>query len=144
VCLSERKGAYHITVFASPVPPRAGPVDVSVLVQDAVTGEPAPQARVLVRATPRGNPGGEISHLATPEAATNKLFQAAVFDLPGPGSWDVEVVFEDQTGALRVHFEMQVGESLPAPGEMAPWVAWPAAAILLFGVHQWLARRKMG
>jgi hypothetical protein len=39
--LSERAGGYRVTVFTDPTPLRAGPVDVSVFVQDADTGEPA-------------------------------------------------------------------------------------------------------
>ena len=48
VLLSEKRGDYRITVFSSPSPFREGPVDISVLVQDAVTGQPLPQARVTV------------------------------------------------------------------------------------------------
>ena len=44
--LSERAGGYRVTVFTDPTPLRAGPVDVSVFVQDADTGEPAAGVRV--------------------------------------------------------------------------------------------------
>ena len=40
--LSGKKGGYQITVFTAPTPFRAGPVDISVLVQDASTGDPMP------------------------------------------------------------------------------------------------------
>jgi hypothetical protein len=36
---SRQCGDYRVSVFTSPTPLRAGPVDVSVLVQDAATGE---------------------------------------------------------------------------------------------------------
>ena len=39
VRLSRCEGGYRITVFTAPTPFRAGPVDISVLVQDAATGE---------------------------------------------------------------------------------------------------------
>ena len=42
VRLSRCEGGLRITVFTAPTPFRAGPVDISVLVQDAVTGEPDP------------------------------------------------------------------------------------------------------
>ena len=42
------KGGYQITVFAAPTPLRAGSVDISVLVQDALTGNPATPLRVIV------------------------------------------------------------------------------------------------
>jgi len=42
VRLSERQGGYQITAFTSPTPFRAGPVDISVLVQDAATEKRRP------------------------------------------------------------------------------------------------------
>jgi hypothetical protein len=141
VRLSERKGDYRITVFTSPTPLRAGPVDISVFVQDAATGAPMPEARITVRATPRDRPGETICHLATMEAATNKLFQSAVFDLPEPGWWEAAISVEGSSERIEVHFEMEADEPLPRVWEMTPWIAWPAAAILLFGVHQWLVRQ---
>jgi hypothetical protein len=139
--LSERRGDYRISVFTSPTPPRAGPVDISVLVQDAATGEPVPEARITVRAMPRDRPESAIHQRATTEAATNKLFQAAVFDLPEPGWWDVSITVEGIREPIEVHFEMEAGAALPRMWEMLPWIAWPALVILLFCVHKWLVRR---
>jgi hypothetical protein len=137
---SQRQGDYRITVFTSPTPFRAGPVDVSVLIQDA-GGEPIAGVPVRVRMTPRDHPEGEIRQLATTEAATNKLFHAAVFDLPQAGWWDVEIVIEGLQQPLVAHFAIEADEPLPRLGEMTAWIAWPAGAILLFLVHQWLVRR---
>src|SRR5262245_6259931 len=103
VRLRERAGNYQIAVFTYPTPFRAGPGDVSVLVQDAATGECVPQARVTVCLTPRGT-GQVLQYPATSEAATNKLFHAAVFQLPEPGWWDVEVAVEGRHGPACVRF----------------------------------------
>ena len=84
VRLRERAGGYQITVFTLPTPLRAGPVDVSVLVQDAATGECVPEARVTVRLTARGT-GDVLEYAASTEAATNRLFHAAVFQIPEIG-----------------------------------------------------------
>jgi hypothetical protein len=40
VVVVERQGDYRISVFTSPEPLRAGPIDISVLLQDAETGQP--------------------------------------------------------------------------------------------------------
>lgn len=141
VRLSERKGDYRITVFTSPTPLRAGPVDVSVLVQDAASGELVPQARIHVQLTPRDQPEEVIRQRATTEAATNKLFQAAVFDLPRPGGWEVDIIVAGLREPLAGHFALEAEEPLPRPGEMTPWIAWPAVAIALFLIHQWRAMR---
>src|SRR5216117_196444 len=87
--LRQRAGGYQIAVFTSPSPFRAGPVDVSVLVQDAATGECVPEAQVTVCLKAPGA-GRTLECPATTEAATNRLFHAAVFELPEPGWWDVE------------------------------------------------------
>src|SRR6516162_2912160 len=76
VRLRERAGGYQVTVFTAPTPFRAGPVDVSVLVLDAATGEYVPGARVTVRLTARGT-GDVLECPATAAAATNKLLRAA-------------------------------------------------------------------
>src|SRR5437868_713061 len=91
VRLSERQGNYRLTVFTTPTPLRAGPVDVSVLIQDATTGEPASDVQVLIKAAWHGSPALVIRHLATTEVATNKLYHAANFDLPEPGWYTLEV-----------------------------------------------------
>jgi hypothetical protein len=142
VRLSQRQGGYHITVFTAPTPLRAGPVDVSVLVQDARTGQPVPDARVTVRAAPRGRAGESIVHPATSEAATNKLFRAAVFELTESGWWDIEVAVAGEGGQTNVRFEVEAAEAAPPWLELWPWLGWPVLAVVLFGIHQWLVRRK--
>src|SRR6516165_4132235 len=73
VRLSQQAGPYRVTVFTAPTPLRAGPVDVSVFVQDGTGGGALPDATVRVTLT-RG--GETLEAQATHEAATNKLFQA--------------------------------------------------------------------
>jgi hypothetical protein len=140
--LSERHGPYRISVFTSPTPLRAGTVDVSVLVQDADSGDPLPEVRVLVRATPQGRPAETIEATATSEAATNKLFRAAVFDLPQPGVWQLEVRVEGPHGAASVRLEVEADEAPPRWRTLWPWVGWPLLVVVLFGVHRILARRR--
>ena len=99
VRLSEQKGNYRITVFTAPTPLRAGPVDISVFVQEAATAEPASDVRVTVKTVRRGSPGAATCQPATTEAATNKLYHAAIFDLPEPGRYAMEVSIDGALGA---------------------------------------------
>lgn len=142
VRLVERQGRYEVAVFTAPTPFRAGPVDLSVLVQDVATGEPVRDARVAVTLSPRGRPGGALRHAATTEAATNKLLRAAQFELPEPGWWEVDVDIEGGMGTARVRFALEAGAPTPHWPALWPWIAWPALAIALFGIHQVLVRRK--
>lgn len=140
--LSERQGGYRIAVFTAPTPFRAGPVDVSVFIQDATTRAPVADARVTVRAAPRGRPDEAFHQPATTAAATNKLFRAAVFALPEPGWWEMEIVIEGTRGTARAAFSVEAAGPPPRWLTLLPWVSWPAVAILLFCIHQRLVRRK--
>jgi len=113
VRLSQRRGGYQITIFTAPVPFRAGPVDISVLVQDAVTAAPIPDARIEIGVAPSGCPQEQVRTRATAEAATNKLFQAASFELPTAGRWQVEVAINGPRGHARVQVEVEVAEPQP-------------------------------
>jgi hypothetical protein len=140
--LSGKKGAYQITVFTAPTPFRTGPVDISVLVQDSLTGEPMPHARATVRMTKFGRLA--LEYPATPEAATNKLFRAAQFELPEPGRWEMQVQVEGLHGPAVIGGEVEAAEPLPRWREMWPWIGWPALVIALYGIHQVLERRVSG
>jgi hypothetical protein len=137
--MSGRQGDYHISVFTAPTPFRAGPVDVSVLVQDASTGDPMTPVKVTVRMTKPGRL--VLDYPATSEAATNKLFRAAQFYLPKPGRWALEVEVQGSHGLAVIGGELDAAEPLPRWRELWPWISWPALVIALFGLHQFLARR---
>ena len=133
------KGGYRITVFSAPTPLRAGPVDLSVMVQDASTGDPLTQVLVTVRMTKSG--GAALEFPATSEAATNKLMQAAQFELPEPGRWVLEVHIEGPHGLAVTGGELEAAEPPPRWLEIWPWIGWPALVVTLFGIHQVFVQR---
>jgi hypothetical protein len=140
--LAELNGNYRITVFTSPTLVRVGPIDISVLVQVAATGEPVSGVSVSIKAVPRGSLGVERWYPATTEAATNKLYFATTLDLPEPGWYSLEVSIHGTQGEAQVRFELEVAEPAPAWFALAPWVGWPVLAILLFAIHQVLVRLR--
>jgi hypothetical protein len=142
VRLSQRAGGYQITVFTEPTPFRAGPVDVSVLVQDAATKKALPEAQVTVRAAPLGRGRAPVPYAATTEAATNKLLHAALFQLEEAGWWELEVIVQGPLGQGQVRCEVEAAEPWPRWLAFWPWVSWPALVVLLFGVHQLLVRAR--
>jgi hypothetical protein len=144
VRLSQRAGGYQITVFTAPTPFRAGPVDVSVLVQDAATRQALPKAQVTVWAAPLGEGHAAVSYPATTGAATNKLLQAALFELPKPGWWHLDIVVQGPRGQSQVQCEVEAAEPRPRWVAFWPWATWPALVILFFGVHQVLVRSRFG
>jgi hypothetical protein len=142
VRLRERAGGYQIAVFTSPTPFRAGPVDVSVLVQDAATEECVPEAQVTVYLKATGS-GRTVECPATTEAATNRLFHAAVFELPEPGYWNVEIAVEGPHGPALLRFGVRADGPTPRWLELWPWFTWPALVVAFFGLHQVLFRRRI-
>jgi hypothetical protein len=140
--LSRKNGGYQITVFTAPTPFRAGAVDISALIQDATTGDPMTPVRVTVRMT---KPGGlALEYPATTDAATNKLFRAAQFELPEPGRWEMQVRVEGLHGIAVIGGEVEAAKPLPRWAEIWPWIGWPALVVALFSIHQALARRRTG
>jgi hypothetical protein len=137
---SVTSGDCRITVFTSPTPFRAGPVDISVFVQDAATGKPITSADVSIHLAKIGSRPLEFP--ATTEAATNKLFHAAQFDLPEAGRWDMNVRIHGPHGSAEVRCELVAAEPMPRWLELVPWIGWPAAAIAVFGIHQVMVRRR--
>jgi hypothetical protein len=141
VRLCERAGDSQLAVFTLPTPFRAGPVDVSVLVQDAATGECVTPARVALRLTARGS-GQVLEYAATSGASGNKLFREAAFDLPEAGWWDVVVSVDGPHGPARARFPVEAGEAPPRWLDLWPWFGWPALAVVLFGLHRTLVGRR--
>jgi hypothetical protein len=139
--LSEQAGAYRVTVFTSPTPMRAGTAEISVMVQNAASGDYESDARVIVRLTKRGT-GEETACPATAGAATNKLLRTAVVQLPEPGAWQIEVAVDGSHGPVRVRFSLEVDPAAPRWLELLPWYGWPAVVVGLFSMHQVLVRRR--
>ena len=125
-------GTQRITIFTSPSPLRVGPVDVSVLVQDAASGMPLPEARVELEWSSPERPDRVLRAGATQAAATNKLLRAAIFDLPHAGSWKLtaKVSAGERRGELST--QVTVGQPLPKWRAMWPWYCWPALVVVLF------------
>ncbi len=129
-------------MFTAPNPPCAGPIDVSVFVQDAETGEPLP-ATSLVTLTHRDDPPLVLRAEATSAAATNKLLRAAIVDLPRPGAWEVEVTSRFESREARLRFTVEASPARPEWIVEWPWRVWPLGTIALFGLHRLLARRRI-
>ncbi len=138
-------GDCQLTVFTSPNPLRAGPIDVSVLLQDAKTGQTVADVAITVELAPHDNSQAPLRVVATTDAATNKLLRAAKFELPASGRWDVcvECTTTRDQAPIAVAFIMEAGPPLPRWLSVWPWFSWPIVAVLLFAIHRALvARRK--
>lgn len=140
--LSQRSGDLQISVFTSPATLRVGPVDISVLVQDARTGSVRSDLPVNVQLQNADERELILRQQATTASATNKLLQAAQLEVPRAGQWRGQVAADDAPHAEPLQFELTISPPIPAWLELAPWVVWPLGVVLLFGAHQLLVAQR--
>ncbi len=128
-------GLYLVSVFTSPTPLRTGEVDVSVLVQDAEQ-ERILDVPIIVEAHPLDTEAAAVTHEATRQQATNKLFKAAKFDVLAEGEWEFSITVGGEEGGT-VSFQATLTDPtlLDRPYLLAALVLIPLALLgwLLLG-----------
>ena len=148
---SQRQGDLQISVFTSPAVLRVGVVDVSVLVQDAASGRVRNDVPSVVRLQSVEDANLVVERATNSTDATNKLFRAALVDVPRAGDWQVSVLVgqnsaDDRhrvTNQAAPDFQIAVGPPLPAWLEISPWISWPFAVAGLFLMHQSIKSRSL-
>src|SRR5712691_5936150 len=101
VQLHQAAGPFVVTVFTAPTPLHAGSVEVSVLVQDRVDGQPVLDGEVDVWLRREG--GGTVGGRATQAVAQHKPLYSALLHLPEAGQWALEVTVTQGQHSARVH-----------------------------------------
>jgi len=143
LCLHETSGPFLVTVLTAPATLRAGPVDVSVMVEDSANAAIMLDADVDLRLqAERG--GRTLKAQATRKQATNKLLQSAVIDLPTAGHWELTVSVRRGSEQAAFKTQLQVEPPLARFASVWPLVALPPLAALLFAGHQILRQRRSG
>jgi hypothetical protein len=139
VQLHQAAGPFVVTVFTAPTPLHAGPVDVSVMVQDRGDGQPVLDGEVYVWLWREG--GRTVGGRATQAVAQHKPLYSALLHLPEAGQWALEVTVAQGQHSARVRG--QVSATSPRPFVLAYWrsLSLPPVVATLFAVHQWLQRR---
>jgi len=134
--LQQKTGPYLVSVFAAPVPLRAGPVDISVLVQDNKNSTLVLDADVVIHLR------GETLH-ASRKQAQNKLLYAATLNLLEPGEWNYSISVCRDEKEDKVKGTLLVAEAGAKPEVYWAYLALPVCAIALFAGNQWLRHSKM-
>ena len=143
VQLRKQAGPLLITVFGSPAPPSAGPVEISLFIQDRNTLESVSDADVslILRAEASGT---QIRAKATPQQARNKLRYAAPVNLAESGKWRIDVTARRRGPCTETDGVIEVA---PTPTLLMSISYWGYVAFLplLIGavvVHGWLIPQK--
>jgi hypothetical protein len=127
-------GPFAVAVFTAPEPLAAGAADISVLVQDRVSGEVVLDAEVTLELS---GPGPARAIAAG--AGANRLLKAAVVDLAPAGLWTLGVAVRRGAAAARVSCELPVGAPASRLSAIWPLLALPPLAVVLFALRP---RRK--
>ena len=142
----------ELTAFASPAPLRAGPVDVSLLVQKS--GKPILDA--VVDFSWRSLSTSSVEWLppcCTMEAgveripalrghSNNRLLYSAIIPMKSVGPSELVIrVFAGEKEVL-LSCGLVVGQPLPPALAFWPWLAFPPVAIAGFALHQSLSRSR--
>jgi len=141
VCASGVAGGFRITLFSQPTPVRVGDAEITVLVQDATSGELRPEIDVMLRVLTGGG-ASPVAEVATRRGvAENRLLRGATLSFATPG----EVVLEGAVvgdSADRVRCSLAVEAAAPPLLAYWPLLALPPVAAALFATNQILARRQ--
>jgi hypothetical protein len=143
----------QVSVFTDPGVPSAGPLDLSVLVQDATTRAAVLDAEVhasLMPETPK-TPGASawapplcavtsVSNLQSfrldHSGAQNLLYYASLVQIPAAGKWRLQVDVRHGTDTASINGVLDVAD------QVAPWTSYwhlllfPLIAIGLFAAVQ--------
>jgi hypothetical protein len=140
VQFAKSAGPFVITVFTTPSPLRAGPVDISLMIQSRDSQQPVLDCQAFVQLRKEG--AMNIRSEATHEAAQNKLLYAAPVNIPEPGLWELEVAIQRGDDSINVAGEITVASSNPVLLVYWRSLALPPLLISLFALNQWLKRRS--
>jgi hypothetical protein len=140
VQFSKSSGPFAITVFTTPSPLRAGPVDISLMIQGTDNQEPLLDCIAEIQLRKEGE--SSISSEATHGAAQNKLFYAAQVKIPVAGVWEVEAVIRRGDDSAKVSGPISLAASNPVLLGYWRSLAIPPIFISLFALNQWLRRRR--
>jgi hypothetical protein len=139
----EASGPFLISIFTAPDPLRAGPLDLSVLVQDRSAGETILDATVDLTLWPLDSDSPPLLGRATHEQAANKLLQAAVVNVPAAGRWRVRVEVRRGPDEGTVATELRVAPPRPRLAAIWPYLLAPPFAIAVFALHQALRQSAL-
>lgn len=140
VQLKEQAGPFIITVFTEPTPLRAGPTEISVMVQDRDSQRPVLDAEVTLQLEKRGSGDPEIVANATREKATNKLMYATDVELPAPGQWHLQVMVHRGVLSGQITGKLMAARRRSTLVSLSPYLALLPVGFGLFALHRRLGR----
>jgi hypothetical protein len=141
-----------LTIFASPQPLRAGPVDVSVLVQDGKKAVLDAAVEIAWSPSSSSSPAwmppccsmdqNTDKIPATRAHSQNKLIYSAIVPVKASGASELIVRVKTADREALLSTDIMVGPPSPPALAYWPWLIFPPFAIAGFALHQRLSRRR--
>jgi len=162
--LRETQGPFSVTVFSPPERTPEGLTDVSMLIQEAGTGNVVLDAAVsFTPSPPRGitvgppqasccrpragmpllGGTGKRSVRATREQASNKLLYAAPVELNATGNWQLQILVSRGADLARFDVPLPVTANSGKLARLWPLLSFPPLAAAAFALNQWLRFRSL-
>ncbi len=133
--LHQDSGPFTVTLFAAPQPLSVGVADISVMVQDRISGDvlldPVIDVTLDQQAPVRLSAG----------QSSNRLLQAATVHFPRAGKWKVEIAIRRGQDVAQLTTECDVEADHSRATLVWFYCLLPAVVIMLFAVHQGLKMR---
>ncbi len=141
VRLSQTVGdSLRVTVFTSPTPVRVGSVDVSILLQDAQTGNVIRDGLIEVQGHSEIAHGTDLQK-ASHAQSTNRLLQSANLEIATPGLWRIALQLKSPVHA-ELSFPINVEHEAANMSTISMLVILPFVFIGLFLLREHITRRE--
>jgi hypothetical protein len=134
--LHQDTGPFTVTLFAAPQPLHTGMAEISVMVQDRLSGQVLADPMIDVTLNQ------ESAMRLAPGKAGNKLMQSAEVQLSRAGRSKLEVVVRRGNDVARLTTECNVEADRSRVALVWFYILLPAVAVVLFVIQQRLKMRK--
>jgi hypothetical protein len=142
VVMCQRTSApFTITLFATEMPLRPGPADLSVLLEEPDGHSPILNAQVFMEL--QHEAGMLIRAEATRSQARNKLLYCSMINIPKSGHWKIRLHVRRGDSRAEVLSDLVVAAQQPLLLSHWELIAVPPIVIILFILNQWLRRRPL-
>ena len=130
----EPLGAYRLSVWTAPEPPRVGALHVTAALNQADSGDPATSPVITIYA--RAPYKDVIEAKMTPGQDATPALYAATLDIPYTANWTIEVAVKDGDWEGRASFPLEI-QPAPINKNLIRLGAFATLVVLISGWWFW-------
>jgi hypothetical protein len=134
--LHQVAGPFTVTLFAASQPLQVGPADLSVMVQDRMSGEVLLDPVIDLSVVPEATGASQENVRLARGQASNRLLQAATVHFAKAGKWRLALFVRRGNDTASLSTECTVEPDNARARLVWFYVLLPVGVILLFVIHQ--------